>query len=125
MRRTPLNPISKKKCRQYNLNCENLCSQCKNPMIVHEYKNRKPINPISKKRKGEIESEKLIREQLYKRANGHCEWCGKPESQCLGGLHPHELVYRSKGGKLSMVNSVIICNFCHATKGHNLRVIRH
>jgi 5-methylcytosine-specific restriction endonuclease McrA len=95
--------------------------------MIYEHKVYKPINKISKKKRKEIEDEKPIREALAKRANGRCEWCGRPEWQCLGGLHPHEKVYRSKGiiGRLSLDNSVMVCNTCHGNRGHNLRIIEH
>jgi hypothetical protein len=133
MKRTPLNPISKKKCKQNMIEISNFshsmeicdlnCSKCDKPKVMH-VQLRKPINPISKKKAQEIKDEKPIREALAKRANGCCEWCGKPEWQCLGGLHPHEMKFRSHGGKVSM-DSVWICNTCHGNKGHNLRIVEH
>jgi 5-methylcytosine-specific restriction endonuclease McrA len=85
---------------------------------------RTPLNRISKKKRQQIKDEKPIREALYRRANGRCEMCGKPEWQCFGGLHPHEPKFRSHGGKLSM-ESIICCNTCHGNKGHNLRIVEH
>jgi 5-methylcytosine-specific restriction endonuclease McrA len=125
MKRTPLNPISKQRCRKSNSSCKGLCSQCKNPKIVYETKVKKPINQISKKKRQQIEDEKPIREALYKRANGRCEICGRASWECLGGLHPHERVFKSHGGRISMSNSVICCNTCHGNEGHNLRIIEH
>ena len=72
---------------------------------------RSPIRKISKKKAIEIRREKPIRKRLYERADGCCEYCGKPED--MFGLHPHEKVFRSAGGKLSMGNSIILCQACH------------
>ncbi len=69
------------------------------------------LRPISKKKARELRREKPTRAQLFIRANGHCEHCGKPED--MFGLHPHEKVFRSQGGKLSMENSIILCQACH------------
>jgi 5-methylcytosine-specific restriction endonuclease McrA len=124
MKRAPLNRFSKKKCRKAHKDCENFCSQCKNPQYVPEYKKRKPINPISKKKRAEIEDEKPIREQLKKRANGHCEECGRSESQSIGGLHPHEALFRSHGGRMTITNSKMLCHVCHASK-HGIKVVEH
>lgn len=98
----------------------------KTPLKAHtKLQARKPINPISKKKRKEIEGEKPIRAQLWERANGCCEWCGRPASQCLGGLHPHEKKMRSLGGRLSLENSVLVCNTCQGVKGHRLKITEH
>lgn len=52
-------------------------------------KAHKPMNKVSKKKQIEIEAERPIRQQLWERSKGCCEWCGRPATQCLGGLHPH------------------------------------
>ena len=124
MKRTPLLRFSKKKCRKVHKDCKNLCSKCRNPQYVPEYKKRKPINPISKKKRIEIENEKPIREALYKRANGRCEKCGRLESQSIGGLHPHEKQFRSHMGKMSISNSRMLCHVCHS-KEHGIHVVEH
>ena len=72
---------------------------------------RSRINPISKKKAVEIRAEKPIRKLLFARANGCCENCGQTEDYF--GLHPHEIIFRSAGGKLSLENSIILCNGCH------------
>lgn len=72
---------------------------------------RSPIRKISKKKAAEMRAEKPIRKKLFARADGCCENCGKPED--MFGLHPHEIVFRSAGGKLTMENSIILCNGCH------------
>jgi hypothetical protein len=86
-------------------------------------KARKPMNKISKKKRQEMQGEIPIRKALWERCKGCCEWCGRPASQCLGGLHPHEKIHRSQGGKLTLKNSVMVCNTCQGIKGHNLKII--
>ena len=42
---------------------------------------------------------------------GYCEICHKP-SYCQN-LHPHEVFYRSQGGKVSLDNSIMCHDWCH------------
>jgi 5-methylcytosine-specific restriction endonuclease McrA len=129
MKRSTLNHLSKKKCHQNMLIisgsndpiCVDRCSDCKFP---HYYsaKKRTVINPISKKKQKEIQGEILIRKQLWERAKGCCELCGRPNSQVLGGLHPHEWKHRSQGGRMSLENSSLLCNTCQGIHGHNLKI---
>lgn len=72
---------------------------------------RTPIRRVSKKKARELRREKPVRRQLFIRANGCCEHCHKPED--MFGLHPHEKVFRAQGGKLSMENSIVLCQACH------------
>ncbi len=101
-------------------------------------KRTKGINPISKRRTEEIKQEIAIRGILCNRAGGvfglgdsqgqfsyvcrggKCEECGKPSD--FRGLHPHEKVFRSQGGKLSLENSVMLCGKCHSAK-HGVREV--
>lgn len=89
---------------------------------------RTRIRPISEKRKAELKQEGLIRKQLCERAGGlffwdgkqgvclqgKCEECGKPPD--WRGLHPHERVFRSQGGKVSLKNSLMLCGKCHSER---------
>ena len=87
------------------------------------------MRKISKKRLLEIKEEVAIRRLLCERAGGfwngleceggYCEECGKPADWM--GLTPHEKKFRSKGGKLSMENSQMLCMKCHM-KEHHLKV---
>lgn len=52
-----------------------------------------------------------IRQQVFDRAAGHCERCGTPITTQTG--HMHETVPRSKGGEISIFNSVALCAPCH------------
>jgi len=92
---------------------------------------RRRINPISKKRKLALKDELPIRRALCERAKGVFITDGKV-SRCIGGiceickrppdwlgLHPHEKVFRSRGGKLTLDNSVMVCNICHL-KAHGV-----
>lgn len=129
MKRTPINKISKKKCYENMLHksgtndaiCIGRCSDCEFPHYFTE-KPRKAVNKISKKKRKEIQKEKPVRILLWERAKGCCEICGRPDSQCLGGLHPHEWKLRSQGGKLSLENSSLLCNTCQGIYGHKLRI---
>ena len=66
------------------------------------------LRPISDKRKAEIKREKPIRELLLERSGGRCELCGS-------GLYvaAHEIIFRSGGGKLSVTNTIMLCQPCH------------
>lgn len=128
MKRSPLNPISKKKCKKNMIEianrthsmeyCDIDCRDCEHPRFVN-HKPQKPINLISKKKAQEIKDEQPIRKQLWERCKGLCEHCGQPPD--WRGLHPHEKKFRSHGGCLTMENSEMWCGRCHAVDGHNLR----
>lgn len=98
------------------------------------------IPPMSKKKREQIKDERPARIAICERAGG--EWLYKTdgfgvrlnsnEGVCIGGLceichrppcgpdwllHPHEKLYRSRGGKLTEENSLMVCNICH-TREH-------
>ncbi|MCU1301754.1 MAG: hypothetical protein JWQ87_2038 [Candidatus Sulfotelmatobacter sp.] len=52
-----------------------------------------------------------IRRQVYERANGECENCGKRLT--WGTLHMNERIPRSKGGEVSVENGQALCYACH------------
>jgi 5-methylcytosine-specific restriction endonuclease McrA len=79
----------------------------------------KPMNKISKKKRQEIQAEKPARAQLEEQAGGLCEHCHQPPD--WRGLHPHEKIFRSHSGKLTLENSEMWCGRCHSVDGHNLR----
>ena len=73
---------------------------------------RTRLKPISQRKLHQIETEKPIRVLLEERANGRCEQCGQlPDFR---GLCPHERIFRSRGGKLTLWNSVMLCRLCHS-----------
>jgi hypothetical protein len=53
--------------------------------------------------------DKVIAETVLKRAQGHCERCGKPTAD--PALHHRKL--KSRGGKDEVSNLVAICHPCH------------
>lgn len=82
---------------------------------------RSRIRPVSRKRASRLREERKIRRQLEERAGEACEECGRGPGWL--GLHPHERVFRSHGGMMSMENSAMSCDSCH--KGsHGIRVAR-
>lgn len=56
--------------------------------------------------------ERDLRLQLMERCNGVCEQCGS--NGYPFGIHPHEKLFRSLGGELSLSNSIMLCQTCHA-----------
>ena len=106
---------------------------------------RTRIRPISERKKHQIELEKPIRKLLAERCGGAwvetdtliggfcsggtcetkgCERRGAVEYYPLFNLHPHENLSRAHGGKLTLWNSTMICNWCHPEK-EGIKVIRH
>ena len=75
---------------------------------------RSRINPISKKKAAEKHEELKIRQQLLDRCQGICEECGEPAS--WPGLSPHEKLFRSRGGRMSLENSLMLCITCHGKR---------
>ena len=89
---------------------------------------RTRLNPISDKKREQMKAELAIRNKLCERAGGlfvtdgthfrciggKCEGCGRAPSWI--GLHPHEKIFRSQGGKLSMENTVMVCGRCHSAE---------
>lgn len=93
---------------------------------------RTPLKPISKKKRQQLKDELPVRIELCHRAGGTwvkannliggycrggiCE-CDLPDckkSAGYEGLHPHEKIHRGLGGKLSLENSLMVRNDCHA-----------
>lgn len=72
------------------------------------------INPISKKKQKQLREDRKVWLQILKRCGGMCEYCGKhPDWR---GLHPHEEVFRSHCGEVSLENSKAACDPCHSEK---------
>lgn len=102
---------------------------------------RSPLKPISLKHLAQMNAEADIRIALCKRCGGHpaesfipipylpnnatlrviicfggkCEICRKPARR-HEVLEPHEKIFRSQGGKLSLANSVMAHRLCHMAK---------
>jgi 5-methylcytosine-specific restriction endonuclease McrA len=61
-----------------------------------------------------MRAEQPIRKQLIERCGGKYEECG--QTGFPFGLHPHEKIFRSHGGQLSLDNSIMLCNYCHGRR---------
>lgn len=48
-----------------------------------------------------------IREKIWDRCKGRCEYCGKK------AVDPHHITYRSQGGNNSVDNLIALCRVCH------------
>jgi hypothetical protein len=120
MKRTPLNPISKKKCRKAHKDCEKFCSQCETPQYVPEYKKRKPINPISAKqmkRNKEFNKKVPTASELGLLV---CPECGGTDWR---GIHRSHIKARSQGGTDDRSNIEYKCAHCHMTKKHGIKEV--
>lgn len=90
---------------------------------------RSRLRQVSQKKKQQLKNELPIRVKLCKRAKGEwvkannliggycrggiCECgCGRPAN--YEGLHPHEENHRGLGGRMSLQNSLMVRNDCHA-----------
>ena len=62
---------------------------------------------------------KKIRDTIYKRQDGKCLWCDAEITSKMA--HLHEKVFRSKGGIISLENSIILCASCHLDIAHGKR----
>jgi len=130
--------VSPAHCQTANMN------PARNITLTREMPNlkRKPINRYSLKKIEELNAEAPIRRALCYRAhgipvetvevvyrngtkhtinrvkciNGICQ-CGCGEFSPI--LHPHELVSRAHGGKLSMSNSIMVSDSHHAVLQNN------
>lgn len=52
-----------------------------------------------------------IRDQVWKRTGGECEYCGKWITE--NTMHMHEELPKGQGGEVCLMNSVGICADCH------------
>ena len=98
------------------------------------------LNPISKRRIAQLFTEVEIRRALCERAGGtFYTWTGTfkqpdgstfqmPICNCVNGiceechkriknLEPHEKIKRSKGGQISLENTIMVCRQCHILEG--------
>ena len=60
-----------------------------------------------------------IRKELFTRQKGLCLWCSARLTS--GMAHMHEHLFRGKGGKISLNNSLILCSSCHLNVAHGNR----
>lgn len=52
-----------------------------------------------------------IRHQIFVRQEGHCDKCNEIVTEQQ--MHLHEKIFRSKGGEISLDNSIGLCASCH------------
>ena len=99
---------------------------------------RTRIREISTRKLHQLETEKPIRRSLAERCGGawiptrsltggycsggtcegeNCYFQGAQEYYPLFNLHPHEKLRRGQGGKLTLYNSIMLCNKCHLKAG--------
>lgn len=108
-RRKRPNPMSKKKIDQINGEYDDrikLCLRCGG-------------KPYTKIRIIHLNNGERYQLKTVTCAGGCCEICGQP-SYPNQPLHPHEKIFRSNGGKLSLENSVMCHDYpCHAEAQNN------
>ncbi len=97
---------------------------------------RTRIKPMSEKRRSMLAVEHEARVALCERAGGSWQPTSRYGGNCVGGvcekchrtpddfrgLSPHERVFRSHGGELSLANSEMRCGFCHSSI-HGIREV--
>lgn len=54
---------------------------------------------------------RAIRDAVFARADGCCEFCGRRITKVTGEMH--EKTPKGDGGEVSLENSVMLCHFCH------------
>lgn len=130
MKRAPLNPISKKKCKQNMVEaqsrshsleiCDLNCSKCENPKMMN-VQFRKPINPISKRQaKRNAEFNKNV-PPASKLGLTVCPECGSSDFR---GIHRSHIVPRSLGGADDRENIEYKCAHCHFTQKHGIKEVK-
>lgn len=60
-----------------------------------------------------------IRRIIFERQGRHCLWCDKELT--WEQAHLHEKIFRGKGGKISLENSIVLCANCHLNNAHGDR----
>jgi 5-methylcytosine-specific restriction endonuclease McrA len=61
-----------------------------------------------------------VRKLLADRCEGRCEKCGG--NGFPFGLHPHEKKFRSHGGEMTLENSTMLCQVCHAKEHGRIEI---
>lgn len=90
--------------------------------ITRICKRMEPIHGGELKEWPRAEAVKSIRQQVFERSQGDCEWCSGPISWKTMELH--EVIYRSRGGEIGTANSVALCYSCHHNDAHGDRRLR-
>jgi hypothetical protein len=58
-----------------------------------------------------VDAVRMIRSTIFNIQGGRCLWCGKLLTRDSAQMH--EQISRSKGGEISLENSIILCYNCH------------
>ena len=101
-----LNRMSVRKIHQVNGEVEDRKELCR-------LANGKP-EIVVKKRK--LNNGTILELHTVECPNGICELCGK-----VGNLEPHEEGLRSRGFKVSLKNSKMVCRECHDKRGSKVQ----
>jgi hypothetical protein len=63
---------------------------------------------------------KAIREEVYNRAEGRCEYCRIPEGYTIYGHQIDHIIARQHGGDDQISNLALACLRCNSKKGSNI-----
>lgn len=61
-----------------------------------------------------------LREQVAKRARGHCEYCRLPEERSVLPFEIEHIIAQKHGGQTIPENLAYACRYCNAYKGANI-----
>jgi 5-methylcytosine-specific restriction endonuclease McrA len=76
------------------------------------------MKQVSDKRRTELTNEYKLRNELWEAQHGLCSKCGTRGD--FRGLSLHHITFKSRGGKSTKDNVVLICYPCHE-KAHRIR----
>ncbi len=62
----------------------------------------------------------LLRQQVFARAAGCCEYCGVPQACSSRAFHIEHIIARQHGGEAEQHNLALSCQDCNLHKGPNL-----
>jgi 5-methylcytosine-specific restriction endonuclease McrA len=100
------------------------------PRFVDQFSSRVEVEPKQKERTGKVwQRDGRVRDAVLLRANGRCEYCGKPGFRTVVGdtyLETHHVIPLSEKGADSTSNVVALCPNDHreAHRGEQRRAIR-
>jgi 5-methylcytosine-specific restriction endonuclease McrA len=64
-----------------------------------------------------------LRQQIYERAGGQCEYCLLPDVAALMPLEADHIIARKHGGQTEVDNLALACSLCNKHKGTDLTSI--
>ncbi len=65
----------------------------------------------------------LLRQEVYDRANGTCEYCLIPQEVSFVSLEVDHIIARKHGGETESKNLALACSLCNKYKGSDLTSI--